>query len=224
MFGFIKRVFVVAIAFFSFNGVAFNSKSALECISRKNQECKVREEIVTNKPMFYPFSIKVNKCNGNCNNINNPHSKLCVPDVVRNINLKVFNLISWSNQTEQIKWHESCKCECKLNSSFCHDEQKWNEDKCRYECKKLISCDKGFIWNPSNCECEYKKRAAYSSVEECKENINENETLSIKEISSNDSCRPFIVLFIVSLMISIIFGSVFVYSYLYSRLKNVLLR
>ena len=38
--------------------------------------------------------------------------------------------MSWSNQTKQIKWHESCKCECKLNSSVCNNEERWNEDKC----------------------------------------------------------------------------------------------
>ena len=46
--------------------------NSLECISMKNQECKVRRGIVnlnSNNPIFYPFSIKTNKCNGNCNNI-----------------------------------------------------------------------------------------------------------------------------------------------------------
>ena len=71
-----------------------------------NQECKVREEITSvnnNEPVFYPFSIKVKKCSGNCNNINDPYARLCISDVVKNINLKVFNLISWNNQTKQIK-------------------------------------------------------------------------------------------------------------------------
>ena len=98
----------------------------------KNQECKVREEVIndnTNNPVFYPFSVKVNKCGGNCNNINDPCARLCVPNVVKNINLKVFNLMSWSNQIKQIKWHESCKCECRLNSIVCNNKQKWNKDK-----------------------------------------------------------------------------------------------
>ena len=52
------------------------------------------------------------------------------------MNLKVFNLVSWSNHTKQIKRHESCKCECRLNSIICNNKQKWNKDKCRCECKK----------------------------------------------------------------------------------------
>ena len=58
----------------------------LNCISMKNQECKVRPEILnvnSNNAIFYPFSIKMNKCSGNCNNINNPYAKICVPDVIK---------------------------------------------------------------------------------------------------------------------------------------------
>ena len=66
----------------------------LECISMKNQESKVRPKIIninSNNPIFYPFSIKINKCSGNCNNINDPYAKICVPDTVKNLNVKVFN-------------------------------------------------------------------------------------------------------------------------------------
>ena len=64
------------------------------------------------------------------------------------------------NQTKQIKRHGSCKCECTLNSTVCNNKQKWNKDKCNYECKKLVEkeeCDKGFISNPSNYNCECDK-------------------------------------------------------------------
>ena len=85
-------------AFFSFHPLNVNS---LECVSMNNQEWRARTKIINNnniEPVFYPFSIKVNKCSGSCNNINNPYAKLCVPDVVKNINIKVFNLMSFSNQ------------------------------------------------------------------------------------------------------------------------------
>ena len=50
-----------------------------------NEECRVRPEIVnvnSNKPEFYSFSITTSKCSGRCNNISDPYTKLCVPDVV----------------------------------------------------------------------------------------------------------------------------------------------
>ena len=160
MFGFIEKVFFTAVTFFSFNLLSVNS---LECVSMNNQECKVREEVINinnNNPVFYPFSVKVNKYSGNCNNINDPYARLCVPNVVKNISLKVFNLMSRSNQTKQVKRHKSCKCECRLNSIVCNSKQKWSKDKCNCECKELVEkqkCDKRFIWNPSNCNCECDK-------------------------------------------------------------------
>ena len=89
--------------FFNFNP---SNLIFLECISMNNQECRTSAKIINiskNETVFYPFSINVNKCSGTCNNINDPYAKLCVPDVVKNINAKVFNLISWSNQTKHIK-------------------------------------------------------------------------------------------------------------------------
>ena len=98
----------------------------LECISMKNQECKVRPEIVnvnSNDPIFYPFSIKTNRCSGNCNNISDPYAKICVPDTVKNLNAKEFNLILFSNETKHIKWHETCKCKCRLDGIICNRKQ-----------------------------------------------------------------------------------------------------
>ena len=64
--------------------------------------------------MFYPFSIKTSKLSGSCNNINDPYAKLCVPDIVKNLNIKVFNVISRTSETEYIEWHEKCKSNCRL--------------------------------------------------------------------------------------------------------------
>ena len=80
-----------------------------------NQKCKVIPEIVnvnSDNPVFYPFSIKTSKCSGSCNNISDPYAKICVP-VIININVKVFNLMSRTNETRHIKWHETCKCKCR---------------------------------------------------------------------------------------------------------------
>ena len=125
-----------------------------------NLECKVRPEIVnvnSEKPVLFPFSIKISKCSGSYDNINNSHVKLYVPDVVKNLNVRAFNLMSRTNETRHIEWHETCKCKCKLDASVCNNKQHCNKDKCRCECRGLIDkgvCDKGFIWDPSNCECE----------------------------------------------------------------------
>ena len=142
-----------------------------------NQACKARPENInvnSNNPVYYPFIIKTSKCSGNCNNINDPYAKVCVSDVVNDLNVKVFNLMSRTNEARHIKWHETRKCICRLDAIVCNNKQSWNNDKSRYECKELIDkgvCDKGFIWNPSDWECECDKASdvsEYLDYENCK--------------------------------------------------------
>ena len=178
MFVFIKKVFHFGSSFLS-SVVSAASLNAipLSCISMNNQECKVRPKIVnvnSNETVFYPFSIKTSKCSGSCNNINDPYAKICVPDIVKDLNVKVFNLMSRTNETRHIKWHETCKCKYRLDSSACNYKQRWNENKCQCERTELIDrgvCDKGYAWNPSNCECECDKSCdfgEYVDYENCK--------------------------------------------------------
>ena len=156
---FLKKAFAMITTFFNLSYV-----NSLECISMNNQGCKARPKIIdvtNNEPVFYPYSIKVNKCSGGCSNINDPYAKLCDSDIIKNINVKVFNLMSRINETRQIIWHETCKCICRLTSAVCNSRQIWNKDKCRCECKEdlinKIVRDKGYIWNPSNCACKCDK-------------------------------------------------------------------
>ena len=211
----------------------------LECVSKVNQKCVSGPKIIDvnkNEPVFYPYSIKVNKCSGSCNTINNP---LCVPGITKNINVKVFNLIARINETRQTVWHETCKCIFRLTSAICNIQQIWNKDKCRCKSKEDLTnklvCDKGYIWNPSTCSCEcdklcdvgqyldYKNCICRKSivdklVEECINvvdgDILYNNTLSI---DPNDcpSRTSYIVLFSVFLLINVIVRSTFIYFYWY---------
>ena len=122
IFGFVKKVFFIGLTILS----NFTNVIPLSCISMKNQECKVRPEIInvnSNEPVFYPFSIKTSKCSGICNNINDPHAKICVPDVVKNLNVKVFNLMLRANETRHINWHETFKCIYRLDAIVCNNKQ-----------------------------------------------------------------------------------------------------
>ena len=182
-----------------------------------SQECKIRPQLTdinSNEPSFYSYSIRINKCSGSCNSINDPYAK-------------VFNLMSKTNDRRHIKWHETCKCKCRLDESVCNDKQRLNKDKCRYECKELIDkeiCEKGFIWNPSNCSCECDrlsdvgeyleyKNCKCRLVELCSENIDENEMIyngnNYGEV--RDSCTIYIVFLVILLVISISISSVFIY-------------
>ena len=122
MFVFLKKVFHIGSLFLS----SLESATSLSCISMKNQECKVKPKIInvnSNEPVFYPFSIKTSKCSGSYNNINDPYAKICVPDIIKKLNVKVFNLISRTNETRHIKWHETYKYKCRLDASVCNNKQ-----------------------------------------------------------------------------------------------------
>ena len=101
--------------------------------------------------------------------------------------------MSRTNETRHIKWHETCKCKCRLDASVCDNKQRWNNDKFQCECKELIDkgiCNKRYICNPSNCKCEWDKSCDFGEyldyenckcrkqlvdklIEECHENIEE---------------------------------------------------
>ena len=50
------------------------------------QACRARPEVANiSSNEFFPYSVLVNKCSDNFNNINDPYEKLCVSDVARNI-------------------------------------------------------------------------------------------------------------------------------------------
>ena len=142
---------------------------------------------------------------------------MCVCDVVKNLNVKVFNLISRTKEARHIEWYETCKCECRLDACVCNNKQRWNDDKCTCECKELIDkgvYDKRFIWNPSNCEwecdkscdigkyldyynCRCRENLVDKLVDECTENVEEVKLAKIistenekkNNNNKNRSCR-----------------------------------
>ena len=135
---------------------------ALECVSVINQKCMARPKILhvnegVGEALFYPY-VLVNKCSGSCNTLDNPMTKLCVPNVIKRVNMQVYNFLMMLNETRNVLWHESCKCVCKLNSLVCNNKQIWNDDTCRCDCNEdfagIINCTKGCTWNASTCECQ----------------------------------------------------------------------
>ena len=152
------------------------------------------------------------------------------PDVVKDLNVKVFNLMSRTNETRHIKWHETCKCQCRLDASVCNNKQPRNKDKCRCECKKLMDkdeYDKGYIWNPSNCECECdkscdigeyldcenckcRKRLVDKLVDQCDKNIDEEVKIVSESKNKCNSCILYIVFFSIFFTINVVITTYFV--------------
>ena len=125
----------------------------LECVSVVNEKCMPRPKILdvnegVGEALFYPYNVLVKKCSRSCNTLDNPMTKSCVPNVIKRVNMQVYNFLMMLNETRNVLWHESGKCVCKLNSSVCNNKQIWNDDTCRCDCNEdftdIISCDKEY--------------------------------------------------------------------------------
>ena len=188
---------------------------ALECVSVTNQKCMPRPEILdlnegVREALFYPYNVLANKCSGSCKTLDDPMAKLCVPNVIKRVNMKVYNFLIRLHETRNVSWHESCKCVCQLNSSACNSKQIWNSDTCSCDCNEdfagIMTCNKGYMWNPSTCACEcdmwckpgqylgYKKCACKNKligkvISECTSFINETMMNNKTNIVNDDTTK-----------------------------------
>ena len=83
---------------------------ALECVSVVNQKCMPRPKILdinegVGEALFYPYNVQVNKYSGSCNTLDNPMTKLRVPNVIKGVNMQVYNLLTMLNETHNVLWH-----------------------------------------------------------------------------------------------------------------------
>ena len=88
-------------------------------------------------------------------------------------------MITEINESKLLTKHVSCECKCNFDCRECNANQKWNNDKCRCECKKHHICVKDYIWNLATCSCKkYKYLASVidNSVITCDEIIDAEET------------------------------------------------
>ena len=234
------KMLIINLAISLFSVLKVNT---LECLSLINRKCMPRPKILDvnegiGEALFYPYNVLVNKCSGSCDTLDNPMSKICVPKIIKNVNMKVYSLLMRLNETRNVLWHESCKCVCRLNSSLCNSKQIWNSNTCRCDCNEdfagIINCVKGYTWNPSTCECQCdmwcksgqyldhkncvcKNKLIGRVIEECTSVI--NETMINNKDSDNNNNNTYLILFIVFLISFIVFLIEFIY-YFYRNNAN----
>ena len=195
---------------------------ALGCVSVVNQKYMPRPKILdVNEGVGELYFIRIMYM-----------TILCVPNVIKRVNMKVYNFLIRLNETRNVLWHELCKCVCKLNSSVCNNKQSWNGDTCICDCNEdftdIISCDNGYTRNPSTCECQCdtwckpgqyldhkncicKNKLIGRVIEECTSVINETMINNKDNITNNNN--TYLILFIVFLVGFFVFLIGFVYYY-----------
>ena len=138
----IKKLFIGLL-----NSVVVNASSHTKCVSLSNQKCKIQPTLIntdTNKYSqelhYYPFTVKLDRSVESHSTLNDLSNKVCVPNKREVLNLRMFNIITGINKSKILTKHISCECEYKFGGRKCNSNQKWNNDKCRFECKKYNIC------------------------------------------------------------------------------------
>ena len=138
---------------------------------------------------YYPFAVKLDRCVGICNTLNDLSNKVCVPNKTEDLNLSMFKMITGINESKTLAKHISYECKCKFYGRKCNSDQWWNNNRCRCECKELDVCEKDYVWIPATCNCENGKYLAsimYDSAIICDEVIESYD----KEKTCNEKKQP----------------------------------
>ena len=96
------RLINLAISLFSILKV-----NTLECLSIINQKYMPRPKILdvnegVGEALFYPYNVLVNKCSGSCNTLDDPMTRICIPNIIKNVNIKVYNFWMMLNETRNV--------------------------------------------------------------------------------------------------------------------------
>ena len=131
-----------------------------------NQKCMTQPTLISLHPNeysqefhYYPFAVKLDRCVGSCNALNDLSNKVCVLDKTKDLNLSMFNMTTGIKESKTLTKHISCKCKCRFQRKKCNSDQWWNNDKCLCECKKHV-CKKDYIWNRAKFSCKNGKYLA----------------------------------------------------------------
>ena len=139
----IKQVFIALLS--------FGESLATKCVSLNNEPCIIRPTLIelnTVERNCYPFMISLDKCNGSCNVVDDVSTKIFVPSETKDVNLKVFNMITKMNEAKTLVTYVLCNCKRKFDTTTCNWNKKWN-NKYPSEYKKQKKhrlCKKDYSW------------------------------------------------------------------------------
>ena len=182
--------------------------------------------------LYYPFLVKLDRCVGSCNTLNDLFSKVCIPSKTEDLNLSIFNMITGINESKTLTKHTSCECKCKFDGTKCNSNQWWNNDKCQCECKKHHICEKEYFYNPATCNyqngkclasimddsaiiCDKVIKSYHEKIKTISTNINEKKVTCITQ--------SFNILFVFLLITVALLIAVSIYCYLIRHWKKHLL-
>ena len=121
MFGIIKKMFIVLLA------SIVNASNHTKCMSLNNQKCIIQRTLIHLHPKeysqdfhYYPFAVKLDRCVGSCNTLNDLYNKACIPNKTEDLNLSMLNMITGINESKTLAKHISFKCKCRFDRTKCN--------------------------------------------------------------------------------------------------------
>ena len=159
MFGLIKKVSIILLS------AIVNASNHTKCVLLSNQKCMIQPTLINLHPNeysqefpSYPFSVKLDRCIGSFNTLNDLSNEVCVQNKTEDLYLSMFNMITGINESKTLTKDDiSFECKCKFDRRKCNSDKWWNNNKCLCECKKHYICEKDYVWNPATCNCENGK-------------------------------------------------------------------
>ena len=98
MFGIIKKIFIALLT------NIFNASTHTNLVSLSNQKCDIQLTLTNLHPnkysqklQNYPFQVKLDKCVGSCDTLNDLSYRVCIPNKTKDLNIHVFNIITGKN-------------------------------------------------------------------------------------------------------------------------------
>ena len=121
MFLLIKKIFIMLLS------SIVNASNHTKCVSLSNQKCMIQPTLINLYPNeysqefhYYPFAVKLNRCVGSCNTLNDLSNKVCIPNKTEDSNLSVFNMITGINESKTLTKDISCECKYKFYRRKCN--------------------------------------------------------------------------------------------------------
>ena len=123
MFGISKKMFMGSLI------SIVNASNHTKCISLSNQKYIIQSMLINLHPNehsqefhYYPFAVKLDRCFGSFNTLNDLSNKVYVPRKTEDLNLRVFNMIAGINESKTLTKHISCECKCRFDGKKCNSD------------------------------------------------------------------------------------------------------
>ena len=127
MFGLVMKIFLLLLS----NIV--NGCNHTKCVSLSNQKGIIQPAVINLQSnecsqdlYYYSFVVKLDRCVGSCNSLNDISNKACVPNKTEDLNLSMFSMITGINESKK---HVLCECKCKIDGRNCGSDQWWYNGK-----------------------------------------------------------------------------------------------